>query len=60
MIAPSDFSGLAHEPGIWRRADGYREQAAVAQLLADLKQQFTLVADTAVGDEDDLPQQTGL
>ena len=56
VAAAANDRGLAHEPGVRCGADRHREQAARAEALADTQQQFTLVADAAVGDEHDLPQ----
>ena len=60
MAAASYFRCLAHEPGVGSRADGHREQPAVAQLLADLQQQFLFIAHAAVCHEYDLAKQAVL
>ena len=56
VSAAAELRGLAHEVRVRRRADADGEQARVAELLLDLREQRRLGADRAVGDENDLPQ----
>ena len=54
--AAADLGRLAHEPAIWGRADTDCEQASTAQALLNQFEKTFLIADRAIGYEDDLPQ----
>ena len=60
VVAAPDLGGLAHEPGIGRRSDPDGEQARLAQVVGNSGQQFLFVANAAIGDKNDLPQQPRL
>jgi hypothetical protein len=56
--AASEPRRLAHEVTVRRRADPDREEPALAEALPDHIEELLLVADLAIGQEDDLPQPT--
>jgi hypothetical protein len=58
--AAAELAHVGDEVAVHRRADPEREQARVADVLADLAEDLVLVADEAVGHEDDDADLAGL